>query len=263
MNILLVDGTNVVMRYAHAMAPGAEIADHPAVVEMVPEIMRAAVGAMVDCARAAEAPYMIVALDSGVDSWRKTLYPEYKGRRLTSTLTWSNRLHFYLNELGILSLRWPGEEADDIIATLAARVGVAGKTCAVLSGDGDMLQLASMWCDVWQFGRGDEPKYVKRSMAYVKEKFGLQSAVQLPLFKALVGDPSDNLPGVKGIGKKKAQVLLQAFQTADALRGSAMVPPQQFDLMLKLVTLNDKVPLPQLIPTQCRIPQSLMRESAS
>lgn len=260
MKILLVDGTNIVMRYAHAMAPGAEIADHPAVVAMVPEIMRAATAAMVEVARIADAPYMIVALDSGAESRRKEIYPEYKGKRLHSTATWTNRFAMWLTERGVLTLRWPGEEGDDVIATLAARIGKAGKQCAVFSGDGDMLQLASMWCEVWVFGRPDEEKYMRRSMAWIAAKYGLQSAVQLPLYKALVGDPSDNLPGVKGIGKKKAQTLLSAFQTAEALRMSAMVPPEQFNLMLQLVTLNENVPLDPIVPADCRIPHSLIRE---
>lgn len=255
MRILLVDGTNVVMRYAHAMA-GNEVGalpNHPLIVREVPSIMRAVEVAIRECAAVAQCTHAIVALDSGIESRRKALYPEYKGKRLQSTTIWGNRLAIYCHEHQILTQRWSGEEADDVIATLVARVGRAGSTCAVLSGDSDMLQLASLWCDVFQFGQKGEPRYVCRSMAWIAEKYGLKHSGQLPLYKALVGDPSDNLPGVKGIGKKKAQVLLRTFETAEALRACSMVPPEQFALMLSLVTLNEQVPLDPITPTMCRL----------
>lgn len=253
MKILLVDGTNLVMRYAHAMMPDIVALGGRASGEELDKVMAAVERAIRDVAKLAQCTHAIVALDSGVESRRKAIYPDYKGKRIDATLPWSNRLAIWLTKRGMMTLRWPGEEADDVIATLVTRLMVAEKTCAVLSGDGDMLQLASKFCEVYQFGRGDEPKYVARSREWIVEKYDLQHASQLPLYKALVGDTSDNLPGVKGIGKKKAAVLLKAFQTADALRSSAMVPPEQFNLMLSLVTLNDQIPLDPINPAACRL----------
>ncbi len=260
MRILLVDGTNIVMRYAHAMMPDIVALGGKAPVSDVDNVMAAVERAIREVAKLANCTHAIVALDSGVESRRKQLYPDYKGKRIDATLPWSNRLAIWLHGHGMMTLRWPGEEADDVIATLVARINRAEKTCAILSGDGDMLQLASPFCEVYQFGRGDEPKYVLREMSWITAKYGLQHAGQLVLYKALVGDTSDNLPGVKGVGKVKAQTLLRMFQTADALRASAMVPPEQFNLMLQLVTLNDAVPLDPIVPAQCRIPVTIPRD---
>ncbi len=253
MKVLLVDGTNVVMRYAHAMMPDVVTLGGRVSGEELDKVMSAVARVVRDVAKLASCTHAIVALDSGVESRRKALYPEYKGKRIEATLPWSNRLALYLASHGLMTLRWPGEEADDVIATLVSRIGRAEKTCAVLSGDGDMLQLAGPFCEVWQFGRGDEPKYVARSCEWIAEKYELAQASQLPLYKALVGDTSDNLPGVKGIGRKKAAVLLKAFRTADELRRSAMVPPEQFNLMLSLVVLNDRIPLDPINPAACRL----------
>lgn len=250
------------MRYAHAMSQAADMPQHPVVVEMLPEILRAVESAMRDVAKEAGCTHMIVAIDSGIDSRRKGIYPEYKGKRTVNTTIWSNRLATYCNGRGIMTLRWPGEEADDVIATLVARLGKAQQECSVFSGDGDLLQLASLWCEVWQFGRPkEEAKYMRRSMSWITQKFGIEHVGQLRLYKALVGDPSDDLPGVKGIGAKKAAKIIAALPTAEMIRASGQVPVEQFDLMLSLVTLREDIPLDPMNAKECRIPPPFSRSS--
>lgn len=253
MRLLLIDGTNLVMRFAHAMVPGGDIADHPVVLDALPIIMSACNKAIHECAKVAHCTHAVVALDSGVESWRKQLYPEYKAKRTDVTLTWSNRFAVSCAEREVYAARWPGEEADDVLATIAARVGRAGKQCVVLSSDNDLLQLASLWCSVYQYGRKGEPKFVARPMRWITDKYGLAHVGQLAAYKSLVGDPSDNLPGIKGVGPKKAQELLRNFPVADDLARSGYVNAEQFALMLDLVTLRDNLPLDPIQPSACRL----------
>lgn len=256
MRVLLIDGTNIAMRYAFAMVPHMMDPGYPGGrldQEEVQRVMHAVEKAFRECALAAEATHMIVALDSGLPGDRHARFPDYKAKRRQSTNVWSNRLHVHLTGRGILALRWPEFEADDVIATLVARIGRAGATCAVLSGDSDLLQLASLWCDVFQFGGPNEPRFVCRTMQWIAAKYEIPHAGLLTLYKALVGEPGDGIPGVKGIGRKKASALLQQFQTADELRASGRVDLEQFDLMHYLVTLREDVPLDPVQPKDCRI----------
>lgn len=267
MKVLLIDGTNVIMRYAFAMVPHMMDPGYPGGrldQEEVERVLRAAEKAFRECALEAEATHMIVALDSGLPGDRRARFPDYKAKRQQSTNVWSNRLTMHLNKRGILALRWPEFEADDVIATLVARIGRAGGTCAVLSGDSDLLQLASLWCDVFQFGGPNEPRFVARSMKWIAEKYEIPHANMLTLYKALVGEPGDGIPGVRGIGRKKAAALLQQYQTAEALRTSGKIDLEQFDLMLYLVMLREDVPLDPVQPKDCRItpPKEASNEQA-
>jgi 5'-3' exonuclease len=256
MKVLLIDGTNVVMRYAFAMVPHMMDPGYPGGhldAEDVAKVMRAVEKACRECAMEAEATHMIVALDSGLPGDRHARFPDYKAKRIHTTNLWSNRLSIHCAARGIMALRWPQFEADDVIATLVARIGRAGGTCAVLSGDSDLLQLASLWCDVFQFGGKQEPRFVARSMKWIAEKYELPHSNMLTLYKALVGETGDGIPGVKGIGRKKAAALLQQYHSAEELRTCGKIDLEQFDLMLYLVTLREDVPLDPVQPKDCRI----------
>lgn len=256
MRVLLVDGTNIVMRYAFAMVPHMMDPGYPGGhldADDVAKVLHAVEKACRECAQVAEATHMIVCLDSGLPGHRRSRFPDYKAKRQQTTNIWSNRLSIHLTQRGIMSLRWPEFEGDDVIATLVARVGRAGGTCAVLSGDSDLLVLASLWCDVFQFGGKNDPRFVARPMKWIAEKYEIPNSGMLTLYKALVGEPGDGIPGVKGIGRKKAVALLQQFQSADELRKSGRIDVEQFDLMLYLVTLREDVPLDPVQPKDCRI----------
>jgi DNA polymerase-1 len=249
--LLLVDGTNIVMRYASAMAGDL---DAPTA-EDIEKVCNAVTRAILACCTDAGATHVIVALDSGVGSWRRALYPEYKAHRTTKTLEWTNRLNITLTFSGIMCVRVPEFEADDIIATLAARAQKNGKEVAVLSGDSDLLQLASLACSVIQFGKHPEAKFVARSMQWIKEKYGLAHAGHLALYKALVGEPGDGIPGVPGIGPVKARKILSLnthpSEIALLLKGEVEV--EAFKLALQLVTLRDDVPIEPIPGSECRV----------
>lgn len=252
MRILLVDGTNLVMRYASAMVPNLD----EALPDDVRRVTRGVERAIRECAMtAAGCQHAIVALDS-VESWRKAEYPEYKAHRLGTTGVWSNRLNMALVERGLFCVRAAGFEADDIIATLVARAARAGHSSAVLSGDSDMLALASLFCDVFQFGKQHDPRFVRRSMAWIAEKYEIGTSLNLRGYKALVGEPGDNLPGVPGIGKVKARKLLAEHGTIEGVMGSGALSVdqvQQCAFMLRLVTMREDVPLDPISPAMCKL----------
>lgn len=260
MRVLLVDGTNVVMRYAFAMLPDVMSSEKraPLTPDDVEKVMAAVEHSIRKCAQTSGCTHAIIALDSNVDSWRKAIYAEYKKSRPPITNEWSNRLQMYLGPRGWLVLRAPTYEADDIIATLSSRLTAAMKPHAVLSGDSDLLALASSLCTVMQFGRGDEPRYVPRPSGWVEEKYGVPPRF-LRFYKALVGETGDGVPGVRGVGPKKAAKLLaQSACDHEILRGIVNLHSgtslAEFDQMLACVTLNTKVPLEPIAPSKCAIP---------
>jgi len=111
-----------------------------------------------------------------------------------------------LAALGVPVFRCPGFEADDVLATLAQRARDAEAPALVVSGDRDLLQLAHGSVRVHYVGaRGKDA--VVYDEAAVLTRFGVPPQ-HLPSYVALVGDPSDNLPGVPGIGSSTAQKLL-------------------------------------------------------
>lgn len=261
MKILLVDGTNVVMRYAFAMLPDI-LADRTrkATDADIEKVMKAVDHAIRECAKVAGCTHAIICLDSVGELWRKAVYPDYKKNRNTITAPWVNMLHTWFTAKGWLVLRYPTQEADDLLATLATRIQAAGKSCAVLSGDSDLLALVSPTCNVFQFGRNQEPRYVERDRRAVEIKYGVTPEL-LRFYKALVGETGDGIPGVRGVGEKKAAKLLKmATYDHGLLRG--LLPThsgsavEEFDQMLALVTLNTKVPLDQIAPSQCVIPET-------
>jgi DNA polymerase I len=109
----------------------------------------------------------------------------------------------------------PGFEADDVLATCAVQVETIGKQSLVISGDRDLLQLASASTRILFIGRRGKP-HVLYDEAAVRRRFGV-APEQLPTWVALVGDPSDNLPGVPGIGPKTAAGLVSRFDNAEVL----------------------------------------------
>jgi 5'-3' exonuclease len=254
MRLLLVDGTNVAVRYAFAILGEQQVNPEPG---DTLKVMRSVERALRDCAEETKCGHAIVALDSGGETWRKALFPEYKATRKASTSSWSAALSAYLSGAGWLCLEAAGFEADDIIATLAVRASERGHRPAVLSSDSDLLQLAGEFAAVYQFGGKGEPRYVERSPVWVTERYGLRDAAQLALYKALVGESSDNLPGVSGVGPKKAAHLLSLFRSREEIETAgvfAKTKREQLALMLTLTTLRYDVPLGTFAPSMCAIP---------
>ena len=159
--------------------------------------------------------YVAIVWDAaGRKNRRREIYADYKATRdaapddLRAQFPWIRRI---VDAYKLASVEYEGEEADDVIATLA-RAGVrAGLEVEIASIDKDLLQLVSDSVQVV-----DTMRDRRFGPAEVEARFGVPPALVLDL-RALVGDSSDNIPGVKGIGEKGAAELLRAHGSLDAL----------------------------------------------
>jgi len=157
---------------------------------------------------------LAVAFDSKEKNFRRDLYPEYKAKRLLPPEELIQQLpavREYLAGRGIHSIEKPGLEGDDIIALLARRYAAAGSEVLIFSADKDLFQLVDKRISVYH------PK-LKRTLGRsdIKEFFGVFPE-QIVDYLALAGDPSDNIPGIPGIGDKTATKLIDKFGSLEAL----------------------------------------------
>ena len=171
--------------------------------------------------------HVVACFDRGLPKARIERFAEYKAQRaampddLRSQFTLVRKI---LETFRIPILEIEGEEADDVIATLATEaetttVAPAGAglpiSTVVLTGDNDLLQIVDERTIVLVRSRsGSEPR--RYDVAAVRERFDLEPG-QLADYRGLKGDPSDNLPGIPGVGEKTAVKLIKAAGTLDAL----------------------------------------------
>jgi DNA polymerase I len=180
--------------------------------------------------------HVAAAFDAGIPAERLEAYPEYKAHRpetpddLDSQFPLVRRA---LEAYGIPIVEVAGEEADDVIATLADRASRDRLRTVIVSGDLDLLQLVddAVTVVVTRRGISDMARYDE---AAVRERYGL-APKQLPDYRGLKGDPSDNLPGVPGIGEKTAAKLIAQYNTLDnLLEHAGEVTPQRIsDLLVR------------------------------
>ena len=146
---------------------------------------------------------------------------------------------------GIVCGKAPGYEADDFLATAAAREEEAGGTALVATSVRDAFQLASERTTILQPVRGGEPARI--GPAEVRERYGVEPA-QVPDFIALRGDPSDRIPGARGIGEKRAAELLARFGSLKAMldEGRFGAEADALRLFRRIAVLDRSAPLPPL-----------------
>jgi DNA polymerase-1 len=153
-----------------------------------------------------EAPtHIAAAFDVSRQTFRAERFPDYKATRSATPDEFRGQIDItkeVLNALGITVLAEPGFEADDIIATLATQADEAGYRVLVVTGDRDSLQLVNNDVTVLYPIKGVSV-LTRFTPEAVVEKYGL-TPEQYPDFAALRGDPSDNLPGIPGVGEKTA-----------------------------------------------------------
>jgi len=199
-----------------------------------------------------ERPDAIVAVfDSREPTPRHALYPEYKANRLKIPEDLSLQIPLVdemIDALGVRRLSFPGAEADDIIGTLSRRAEERGMDVVIVSSDKDLYQLVSPRVKV-----RDGLKEHAVGEAQVEEVFGVPPA-KVPDLLALAGDPSDNVPGVPGIGEKTASELIRDFGSLDevlahperlkgARREKIEKNAEAARLCRKLVTIDRAVPI--------------------
>jgi DNA polymerase-1 len=205
-----------------------------------------------------EAPqYVVFCYDRKEPSFRKDMYEEYKANRsempedLVPQIPYIKKI---ADLLGIPSLEVPRFEADDLIGTLT-RIGRSHDLDVfIVSGDKDFAQLVEP--HVWLF---DTMKDIKYDAAGVQEKWGVRPE-QMIDYLAMVGDSSDNIPGVMGIGPKGAQKLLADYGTLeniyshlDEIKGATQeklkANKDMAFLSQKLVTIEQNVPVSKELST--------------
>jgi DNA polymerase-1 len=203
--LLIIDGDALMHRAYHAMPPVKGAGGRP-------------VGALLGFTNMlltvydATAPRAVaVAIDSRLPGYRNALWPDYQAQRdpfEPAIVEQLEDLQGFLGGFGILAPRIGTDEADDVFATLATREEAAGGTALVLTSDRDAYQLASPAITVLRPNKGVyELEHVDPEG--VVERYGVLPEQVTDLI-ALRGDPSDNIPGARGIGQKTAAKLLLA-----------------------------------------------------
>ena len=210
--------------------------------------------------------YLAVAFDLHGPTFRHKDYSEYKaGRKPTAPelRPQFDLVRECLEKMGVKILTCPTFEADDILGTFARRCEEAGIPALLITGDRDSMQLVTKTSNVLYTRRGvsDVVRYTPEK---VLEDFGVTPA-QIPDLKGLMGDASDNIPGIPGIGEKTAIKLLSAYGTlenaldhAEAdLKGKQrekMIDGRMSGLMSKkIATITRYVPLDDVTLEDCRL----------
>jgi len=157
-----------------------------------------------------------VVLDSPVPTFRHEMYPEYKVNREKAPDDLHDQVPIikeFLNVLGFNILASEGYEADDLMACAARRASAEGFSSFIISADKDLMQTIT---DDIHMLRPEKGEYLDIGPDEVVEKMGVR-ANQIVDYLSLIGDSSDNIPGVRGIGPKTAETLLQKYETLDGI----------------------------------------------
>ncbi len=162
---------------------------------------------------------IVVAFDKSRKTFRSEMYEDYKGQRAKTPDELKSQiplLREFLSGLGIAFIEMDNYEADDIIGTLATKAAAQNYETLVVTGDKDALQLIRPNLKVMLTKRGIMDMQIFDEEAF-KEKYAGLMPEKLIDIKALMGDSSDNIPGVPGVGEKTALKLLTQFNDLENL----------------------------------------------
>ncbi|GGE21524.1 DNA polymerase I [Aureimonas endophytica] len=253
-HLFLVDGSAYIFRAYHALPPLTRKSDGLPVgaVSGFCNMLWKLVEESRDTALGKAPTHFAVIFDHSSTTFRNELYAEYKANRPEPPE--DLRPQFSLIREAVRAFDLPcieqqGFEADDLIATYTRQAVEAGGDVTIVSSDKDLMQLVGPCVILY-----DQMKDKRLGPADVKEKFGVLPEKMIDL-QALVGDTSDNVPGVPGIGPKTAAELLETFGTLEALleraaeirqakrRENIQTFAEQARLSKRLVTLDQHMPL--------------------
>jgi DNA polymerase I len=189
----------------------------------------------------------------GAPTYRQQLFPPYQGGRQfdDDLVEQLEVLPEFVAACGFANAKAPGYEADDFLAAAVASEERRPGTALVASGDRDAFQLASAATTVLHPLRAGEMARI--GPAEVRERYGVEPR-QVPDFIALRGDPSDKLPGARGVGPKGAAALLRRYATLEQALADGQFAGQadQLRLYRQIATMDAAAPLPALgdqVPT--------------
>ena len=189
----------------------------------------------------------------GTPTYRQELFPAYQGGREfdAEIVEQLEVLPEFVAACGFVNGKAPGYEADDFLAAAVAAEERRGGQALVASGDRDAFQLASERTVILHPVKAGEMARI--GPAEVRERYGVEPE-QVPDFIALRGDPSDRLPGARGVGPKGAAALLRKYRTLeDAIAAGQLAgQAEQLRLYRRIAAMDAAAPLPDLpdqIPT--------------
>ncbi|TSC89772.1 MAG: DNA polymerase I [Parcubacteria group bacterium Gr01-1014_3] len=205
--------------------------------------------------------YIAAAFDRPEATFRKEAFKEYKAQRPAAPddlIPQLQKTREVFDAFKVKTFEIPGYEADDIIGTLVEKFkndpGMAGGRIIIFSGDNDVLQLVEGQKVLGQIIKTGMSETVLYDEPGVEAKYDGLGPKRLPDYKGLIGDTSDNIPGVKGVGPKTAVTLLKDFGTIEEIFDSlAIINPKiskklegQKEIALmskKLATIKRDVPI--------------------
>src|SRR5436309_4690227 len=183
----------------------------------------------------------------GAPTYRQKLFPDYQGGRQFDgeLIEQLEILPEFVAACGFASAKAPGFEADDFLAAAVAAEEERGGQVLVATGDRDAFQLASPWTTILHPVRAGEMARI--GPAEVRERYGVEPG-QVPDFIALRGDPSDRLPGARGVGPKGAAELLARYATLEEAIAAGRFVSQAESLLLykRIATMDARAPLPAI-----------------
>ncbi|MDQ4099815.1 MAG: DNA polymerase I, partial [Chloroflexota bacterium] len=210
---VLVDGYGLIFRAYHALPPSMATA--------AGEQTNAVYGfasMLLDVLKARQPTYAVIALEGG-KTFRHDAFADYKANRgeMPDDLREQvKRVHELIGALGLPIEQRDGYEADDVIGSLSRELPAAGVNVIVVTGDSDLLQLVSDDVMVVLPGARRFGEVREFDTPAVFERYGFGPEL-VPDYKALVGDTSDNIPGVPGIGDKTAKALIAEYGPLEAI----------------------------------------------
>jgi len=211
-NVLLVDGNAIIHRSFHALPPLT--AKDGTLVNAVYGFATALLKAL----KEVKPTHVAVAFDKQGPTFRDELYKQYKATRVKAAQELYDQIplaHELVEAFGFPVVEANGVEADDVIGTLAHRLAKEKAKVVILTGDMDTMQLVSDRVHVYSLRKGlsDTLLYTPKEVQD-RYSFGPERIID---YKALRGDPSDNIPGVKGVGEKTATDLIKQFKDIETL----------------------------------------------
>lgn len=271
--LIIIDGNAILHRAFHAIPP---------LTTTKGELVNAIFGflsMMLRIVHDLKPAFLVVTFDRAKPTFRKKLFKAYQAKRpkMDEGLSGQiNRMHKVLEKMNVSVFEMDGYEADDVIGTitnriknyelsLSAQAGIKNKKIEtiIITGDRDILQLVSDRVKVYMPVKGlSESKLFGEKE--VEEKFGIKPS-QIVDYKALVGDQSDNYPGVGGIGPKTASHLLSHYQTLERLyqkidevenenvKGKLKAGEKEAEMSKKLAQIYTEVPI-DFDLGKCRLP---------
>lgn len=228
--LLLIDGLNILRRCYEANPAADSVEKAESAVSVATHSMRRGL-------RDHSPTHALVIFDHGGPTWRHAIYPDYKAHRKPMSeylVDEMDGMKERMAQAGWALMAHPGEEADDTLTGVSSAARAEGEEVIMLTTDKDLVRLVEMGVQVYNhFDRQ------WRDSAWCVGKFGVEPAL-LTDFLALMGDTTDNIPGVDGIGAKTAAKLLNQYGALQPVLAAAAAGEIKGVVGERLVTQRDR-----------------------